>query len=224
MSSVGRLDQELRIAIFDDYKSAGNHILPLLNQEMMFTVVGIYNNLKNSVNNLVASRPDLVLIDINTAGPKGIETLEQLKKELPHIQFLVLTSSEDEAQIYHSIMAGASGYILKHELKDKLVEAIKELRTGGSPMSSSVARKVINMIKWNVCHLAGISSPVDYKLTGREKEVLACIVKGKNYKMTGYELNISYETVRSHMKKIYEKLHVGSLTEAVAKSINFNIV
>ncbi|WP_244228689.1 response regulator transcription factor [Mucilaginibacter endophyticus] len=217
-------DHSLRIAIFDDNKNIRNTMVMILNSEIMFNVVGVYDNSKNSIKNLMSTKTDLVIIDIAASGFSGIETIERLKRELPYIQILVQTNFEDDALIYQSILAGASGYILKNGLKLTLVKAVKELRNGGSPMSPSVARKVINMVKHNICHFSPVEQAANYKLTGREKEVLACIVKGKNYKMTGYELNISYETVRSHMKHIYEKLKVASLTELVAKSINFNIV
>ena len=217
-------NHSLRIAIFDDNRNTRNTMVMTLNSEIMFNVVGVYNNSKNSIKNLMNAKTDLVIIDIAASGFSGIETIEQLKKELPCVQILVQTNFEDDALIYQSILAGASGYILKSDLKLNLVKAVKELRNGGSPMSPPIARKVINMIKHNMCHFNPIKKSTDYKLTGREKEVLACIVKGKNYKMTSYELNISYETVRSHVKHIYEKLHVASLTELVAKSINFNIV
>lgn len=223
MSCVNN-NHSLRIVIFDDNKNTRNTILMILNSEIMFNVVGVYDNSKNGIKNLINTKTDLVIIDIAASGFSGIETIEQLKKELPCIQILVQTNFEDDALIYQSILAGASGYILKSDLKLNLVKAIKELRSGGSPMSPPIARKVINMIKHNVCHFNTTKKPADYRLTGREKAVLACIVKGKNYKMTGYELNISYETVRSHVKHIYEKLHVASLTELVAKSINFNII
>jgi len=218
------LDKVIKIAIFDGNKNFRNHIVTILNSEQQFKVVGMYSDAKNSVEDLLVSKPDIVLIDIEIPGVIGFETIKRLKKELPHIQILVQSSSEDDAQIYYSILAGASGYILKSQVNNTLTDAIKELGAGGAPLSPSVARRLLNMIKENVDHHSKIKSALHYNLTEREKEVLHCIVKGKNYKMTGYELNISYETVRSHMKNIYEKLNVASLTEVVAKAINYSIV
>ncbi|MDB4918574.1 response regulator transcription factor, partial [Mucilaginibacter sp.] len=115
------------------------------------------------------------------------------------------------------------GYILKNQLNSSLIDAIKDLQTGGSPMSPSIARRVLNMLQHS--YPGKRQRPLEeYNLTAREKEVLSAVVNGLSYKMIGYELNISYETVRSHIKKIYGKLHVASLTEVVAKAINQNIV
>ena len=133
------------------------------------------------------------------------------------------TVFEDDDRVFDSICAGASGYILKNFLNTKLIDALIELQYGGSPMSPSIARKVLQRLQ---------STPLpqkqpdqnEYNLTPREKEVLSEIVNGLSYKMIAAELNISYETVRSHIKKIYEKLHVASLTEAVAKAIHQRIV
>ena len=133
------------------------------------------------------------------------------------------TVFEDDDRVFDSICAGASGYILKNHLNTKLVESIMELQYGGSPMSPSIARKVLGKLQQIPQHILPEETP-DYRLTPREKEVLSCIVNGLSYKMIADQLNISYETVRSHVKKIYEKLHVASLTEAVAKAINQRIV
>jgi DNA-binding NarL/FixJ family response regulator len=132
------------------------------------------------------------------------------------------TVFEDDDRVFDSICAGASGYILKNHLNTKLVDAIKELQFGGSPMSPSIARKVLNKLQ-QTPEIKPAATP-DYQLTPREKEVLSCLVNGLSYKMIGAELHISYETVRSHVKKIYEKLHVASLTEVVAKAIHQRIV
>jgi DNA-binding NarL/FixJ family response regulator len=133
------------------------------------------------------------------------------------------TVFEDDDRVFDSICAGASGYILKNFLNTKLVDSINELQYGGSPMSPSIARKVLNKMQ-SVSAIIKPEETPDYHLTAREKEVLSCLVNGLSYKMIGADLNISYETVRSHVKKIYEKLHVASLTEVVAKAIHQRIV
>jgi DNA-binding NarL/FixJ family response regulator len=133
------------------------------------------------------------------------------------------TVFEDDDRVFESICAGASGYILKIHLNSRLIDAIKELQYGGSPLSPAIARKVMNKLQQIPQYILPEQVP-DYNLTPREKEVLACIVEGLSYKMIADKLFISYETVRSHMKKIYEKLHVASLTEVVAKAINQRIV
>jgi len=169
-------------------------------------------------------KPDIVLMDIQMPGINGIEAVRQLKQELPNVQILIQTVFEDEDRIFESIQAGASGYILKSCLNQSLLTAIKELQSGGAPMTPLVARKLMNMIYQSKTGYPQRSKAVDYNLTTKEKEVLASIVNGLSYKMIASELHISYETVRSHVKKIYEKLHVASLTEVVAKAINQQIV
>jgi DNA-binding NarL/FixJ family response regulator len=133
------------------------------------------------------------------------------------------TVFEDDDRVFDSICAGASGYLLKNYLNTKLVESIHEVRYGGSPMSPSIARKVLNKMQGIAQYVRPEAAP-DYNLTQREREVLGCIVDGLAYKMIADKLSISYETVRSHVKKIYEKLHVASLTEAVSKAMKERIV
>ena len=213
----------LRIAIFDDNKNIRESITLLLKTEFEFHVVGSFSHVLDCVDDVKSCNPDIVLMDIEMPGMSGIEAVSAIKKELPHVQILMQTVFEDDDRVFDSICAGASGYILKNHLNTKLIDAIKELQFGGSPMSPSIARKVLNKMQ----SVSGVIKPEeapDYHLTAREKEVLSCLVNGLSYKMIASDLHISYETVRSHVKKIYEKLHVASLTEVVAKAINQRIV
>jgi DNA-binding NarL/FixJ family response regulator len=175
------------------------------------------------VDDIRQCRPDVVLMDIEMPGMSGIEAVQALKKEWPHVQILMQTVFEDDDRVFDSICAGASGYILKSHINTRLIDAVKELQFGGSPMSPSIARKVLNKMQ-SVASVIKPAEAMDYGLTAREKEVLSCLVNGLSYKMIGADLGIGYETVRSHVKKIYEKLHVASLTEVVAKAINQRIV
>ena len=213
----------LRIAIFDDNKNIRDSISMLLNTEPEFELVGSFAHVLDCVKDIKECTPDVVLMDIEMPGMTGIEAVKAIKKELPHVQILMQTVFEDEDRVFDSICAGASGYILKNFLNTKLADAIRELQYGGSPMSPSIARKVLNKMQ-SVSSVIVPEQTPDYHLTAREKEVLSCLVNGQSYKMIGADLNISYETVRSHVKKIYEKLHVASLTEVVAKAINQRIV
>jgi DNA-binding NarL/FixJ family response regulator len=213
----------LRIAIFDDNKNIRESITLLLNTEADFHVVGSFSHVLDCIDDVKSCNPDIVLMDIEMPGMSGIEAVSIIKKELPHVQILMQTVFEDDDRVFDSICAGASGYILKNHLNTKLIDAIRELQFGGSPMSPSIARKVLNKMQ----SVSGFIKPEeapDYHLTAREKEVLSCLVNGLSYKMIASDLTISYETVRSHVKKIYEKLHVASLTEVVAKAINQRIV
>ncbi len=213
----------LRITIFDDNKNIRESIGLLLATVPQFEVVGSFCHVLDCIDDVRESKPDIVLMDIEMPGMTGIEAVVKIKKEFPHIQVLMQTVFEDDDRVFDSICAGASGYILKNFLNTKLVDAINELQYGGSPMSPSIARKVLNKMQ-SVSSIIKPEEAPDYHLTAREKEVLSCLVNGLSYKMIGAELNISYETVRSHVKKIYEKLHVASLTEVVAKAINQRIV
>jgi DNA-binding NarL/FixJ family response regulator len=213
----------LRIAIFDDNKNIRESITLLLKTVPGFEVVGSFSHVLDCVEDVRDCKPDIVLMDIEMPGMTGIEAVKTIKKEFPHIQVLMQTVFEDDDRVFDSICAGASGYILKNYLNTKLIESIMELQYGGSPMSPSVARKVLNKMQQIPQHVRPEESP-DYQLTPREKEVLTCLVNGQSYKMIAADLHISYETVRSHVKKIYEKLHVASLTEVVAKAINQRLV
>ncbi|GAA4925205.1 response regulator transcription factor [Mucilaginibacter defluvii] len=211
----------IKVAIFDDNKNIRNSIVLLLNTDPEFELVGTFTDAKNCVEKVLSCRPDVVLMDIEMPGVNGIEAVKMLRQEVPNISVIIQTVFEDEDRIFDSLKAGASGYILKTCLKD-LGNAIRETVAGGSPMTPWVARKVLNMI-YNSKESKRAPN-MEYNLTVKEKEVLTHIVNGLSYKMIGGEMNISYETVRSHVKKIYEKLHVASLTEAVAKAINQQIV
>jgi DNA-binding NarL/FixJ family response regulator len=213
----------LRVAIFDDNKNIRESITMLLKTVPGLEVVGSYSHVLDVADDVRESNPDIVLMDIEMPGMTGIEAVKVIKNEWPHVQVLMQTVFEDDDRVFDSICAGASGYILKNHLNTKLVESIMELQYGGSPMSPSIARKVLGKLQQIPQHVRPEEAP-NYHLTPREKEVLGCIVNGLSYKMIADQLNISYETVRSHVKKIYEKLHVASLTEAVAKAINQRIV
>ena len=213
----------IRIALFDDNKNIRNSIIMLLNTDSAFEVVGTFSDAQHCVENVLKVRPDIVLMDIEMPGVNGITAVKLLTKEFPHIQILIQTVFEDDERVFDSICAGASGYILKNQLNSALPNAIKELQTGGSPMSPSIARRVLNLLQQGYQGKKS-STNEEYNLTSREKEVLTALVNGLSYKMIAHELSISYETVRSHMKKIYEKLHVASLTEVVAKAIHQKIV
>ncbi|WP_114941251.1 response regulator transcription factor [Mucilaginibacter endophyticus] len=212
----------IRITIFDDNPNMRNSIRMLLSTDFSFEIVGAFGSAMNCLEDIKLTKPSVVLMDLEMPGISGIDAIRLIKKHHPEILILVQTVFEDDDRIYDSIIAGASGYVLKNTLKDNLITAVKELDSGGSPMSPSIARKVLALMQQplnvNKCRTT------DYGLTQREKEVLACVVNGLSHKMIAAELKISYETVRSHMKNIYEKLHVASLTEVVAKAINHNII
>lgn len=213
----------LRIAIFDDNRNIRESIAMLLSTQKDFVIAGLFAHVLDCLEDVKQCRPDVILMDIEMPGMTGIEAVKIIKKELPEVLILMQTVFEDDDNVFDSICAGASGYILKNFLNTKLIDAIKELEFGGSPMSPSIARKVLTKMQQIPQHVSNVPAP-DYKLTSREKEVLACVVNGLSYKMIADQLFIGYETVRSHIKHIYEKLHVASLTEVVHKAMKEGII
>ncbi|MCX2480254.1 response regulator transcription factor [Pedobacter sp. MC2016-15] len=213
----------IRIAIFDENDNVRHRITELLNTDPAFQIVGNYKNAVSCVRDIYRLRPDIVIMDIEMAKVNSIETVRTLNHKFPHIQILIQTVFEDDERVFQSIAAGASGYILKTHLNRFLINAIKELYNGGSPMSPSISRKVINTLQKGLIGRIHPRVP-EYKLTPRERQVLAAVVDGLSHKMIGMELNISYDTVRTHIKSIYEKLDVNSLTGVVAKAIHHNII
>jgi DNA-binding NarL/FixJ family response regulator len=213
----------IRVAIFDGNRNTRNNIILLLNADPAFKVVGNFSGIGNCIQHVLSARPDVVLMDIEMPDMDGIEAIKLLSQEFPHVQILIQTVSENDERIIESICAGASGYLLKNQLAFSLINALKDMKSGGSPMSPTINRRVLNLLQQG-CQGKKQSTSENYNLTAREKEVLAAIVSGLSYKMIGHELGIRYETVRSHMKNIYEKLQVASLTEVVAKAIKQNLV
>ena len=185
-----------------------------------FTCIGTYPDCRDMLIYLESDVPDVVLMDIEMPGMNGIEAVKLIKQHFPEVQILMQTMFDDDDYIFEAICSGASGYILKTTTPLGYTEAIKNVHAGGSPMSPSIARKVFELFKTNLA----TQVDVNYNLTDKEKEILQNLVKGKSYKMIAEEMSISTETVKTHMKNIYTKLHVNSNTEAVVKAIKDKII
>jgi DNA-binding NarL/FixJ family response regulator len=214
------MNKDIRVIIFEDSQSLRTSLFQLINGSTGFRCVGAYEDCLNLMENVANDKPDVVLMDIQMPGINGIEAVSILKEKYPNLKILMQTIFEDESKIFQSILAGASGYILKNTSPARILEFIKETYEGGAPMSPTVATKVLKIV-------AEKSTPVkasDFNLSEREKEILAFLVEGMSYKMIADAGAISIDTVRSHIKSIYEKLHVHSKSEAVAKAIKSNIV
>jgi DNA-binding NarL/FixJ family response regulator len=196
----------------DDEKELCQSIATFVNGSPGFRCVSTSNSAEAALKRLPADQPDVVLMDINMAGMSGIECVKKLKGLVPEMQIVMLTVYEDTEQIFKALSAGASGYMLKRLTPAKLLEAIKEVQAGGSPMSSSIARKVVASFQ-----KAGPADEKQASVSSREQTVLDCLAKGLTYKQTADHLGISIDTIRTHVRRIYEKLHVQSRTEAVAK-------
>jgi len=206
---------DIRITLFDDNRRMRDALELLIRRTTGFVFGGAFEDCSNVLDDVDATQPEIILMDIDMPGISGIEALKMIRKKFPAIQILMLTSFDDDDKIFNAICAGASGYILKNNKLDYLVSMIREVRDGGAPMSPSIARKVLELFQKSNAP----ESDEEYNLTAREKDVLSLLVKGLSYKMIADQLNVSYPTVHSHIQNIYHKLHVSSSTEAVAKAI-----
>ncbi len=205
----------IKVIIFDDNDLLRDSIAMFLQDTEDFTLAGSYSNCLDVIENIQETKPDVVIMDIDMPGINGIEGVKLIRKNFPDVQILMLTVFDDDEKVFAAIKAGADGYILKNAEPRSLLHAISEVYNGGAPLTPGIARKVMHQLQ-----VVLPEEQKDYRLSMREKEVLGLLVKGLSYKMIAGKLNITYDTVRAHMKKIYEKLHVASMTEAVAKAIN----
>ena len=167
-------------------------------------------NAEEAIPLLIEAQPDIVIMDINMPGINGIDCIRKIKDDCPATQFMIFTIYENDDKVFDALAAGASGYLLKKTSGDKIIEAIKELYNGGSPMSSQIARKVIGHFKEN-------TKPGHEDLTKKENEILILLSKGFLYKEIAAQLSITVGTVTQHIHHIYEKLHVSNKTEAINK-------
>lgn len=202
----------ITVSIVDDEHGLRHSIAAFINGAPGFSCVSSYASAEEALEKLPADKPAVVLMDIHLGGMTGIECVGRLKIAVPQMQIVMLTVYEDAALIFQALAAGASGYMLKRLTPDRLLQAIRDVHAGGSPMSSSIARKVV----------ASFQKPApvtdaEGRLSAREDSVLSCLIKGLTYQETADQLGISIDTIRTHIRRIYEKLHVRSRTEAVAK-------
>ncbi|HLP13994.1 MAG TPA: response regulator transcription factor [Flavobacteriales bacterium] len=211
---------DIKVAIVEDHKQLRESLSELIRFSPGFELVGVYPNPLNIVTYLKQDMPDVVLMDIQMPGMTGIEAVGVIKRELPNIKIIMQTVFEDNDKIFQSICAGANGYILKNTGTQKYLEAITEAYHGGAPLTPSIATKVLTLFRATPQQ----QQKEEYDLTDREKEILHYLVKGFSYKMIADSCSISYDTVRFHMKNIYSKLHVASMTEVVAKVIKSDLL
>jgi DNA-binding NarL/FixJ family response regulator len=202
----------ITVSIVDDEKELCQSIATFVNGAPGFRCVSIYHSGEAALEHLPKDRPDVVLMDIHMGGISGIECAGRLKALMPQLQIMMLTVYEDTNQIFKALSAGASGYMLKRLTPDKLLEAIQDVHGGGSPMSSSIARKVVGSFQ-----AAPKTGNKEAILSAREQTILDCLSNGLTYKQVADKLGITIPTIRSYLRRVYEKLHVQSRTEAVAK-------
>jgi len=202
----------ITVSIVEDNDQLRGTLARVLSRAEGFQCLGQHASAEAALAALPKERPNVVLMDINLPGMNGVECVRQLKQLLPEAQVMMLTAYEDTENIFNSLAAGASGYMLKRTKTSELLEAIREVSKGGSPMTTHIARKVVQSFQ----KPAASPNPAE-DLSPREKEVLDCLAQGFLYKEIAEKLGISYETVHTYIRRIYEKLQVRTRTEAVAK-------
>lgn len=203
----------IKVMLYEDNPQLREGLTMLIDGSDGFSVLASYKNCDNVTDEVTAWTPDVILMDIDMPGTNGIEGLKKIRAANSTVKILMLTVFDDNKNVFDAIRNGANGYVLKKTPPAKLLEYIQEAASGGAPMTASIATQVLKMFSQITP-----SQNEDYNLSDREKQVLQLLVDGYSYKMIASEMFISIDTVRSHIKKIYEKLHVNSKSEAVAKA------
>jgi len=204
----------ISIAIVEDLDVVRNGLKDFISLSTDFLVVGTFKTGEEALQKLPEIIPDIVIMDINLPGMNGIECIRQVKDKSPSTQFMMFTVYENDDKVFEALKAGASGYLLKNTGLLQIAESVKELHEGGSPMSANIARKMVNLVRGD----SDRKTPFLDLLSPREKEILQLLAKGLLYKEISEQLNITTGTVRIHIHKIYEKLHVQNRTEAINKA------
>ncbi|MGJ7033357.1 response regulator [Niabella hirudinis] len=206
----------IRVAVFDDNAYRRDSLSMLINASPQMTCTGTFFDCSNVITDVRKADPDVVLMDIDMPNVNGIEGVKIIKVNFPNIQVLMQTVYEDDNKIFASICAGASGYILKKSPPVQLLQAIEDVYNGDAAMTASIAKKVLTAFQKNVF----FEDNEELQLTAREKEILNLLVKGYTRKMVASACNLSIHTVNTHIKNVYEKLQVNSVSEAVVKALN----
>ena len=207
----------ITVILFEDNDRLRQSLTYLLNNDEAYEVIGDYNNC-NDANAIISKyKPDVVLMDIDMPGESGIKGVSLVKEARPQTAVIMYTVFEDDDKLFQCLCAGANGYLLKKTPPAQLFNAIQEVMEGGAPMSPIIARKVLNTFQQK-------QYINQYNLSPRETEVLQLLIKGYSIKLIASELNIAFDTVRSHLKNIYQKLHVYCGKEAIAKALIEKIV
>ncbi len=215
------MEQNIRILLYEDNRDLREGMTFLLQATPGLELAGAFPDCSNLEMQIPGLKPDVVLMDIDMPGRSGIEATPIVKALRPETQVIMLTVFEDEDKIFQAIRSGAAGYLLKRTPPSEIIAAVHDVKNGGSPMTSSIARRVLQFFQQ---HPPSSEQKTDYDLSSREQDILKSLVKGYSYKLIASEHFISIDTVRSHIRHIYEKLHVNSKTEAVLKALKEKIV
>ena len=207
----------ITLAIVEDLDEVRDGLKNFIGLSSDFKVLDTYKSAEEALYDLPKLQPDIAIMDINLPGMNGIDCIKQLKTKSPRTQFMMFTVYENDEKVFEALKAGASGYLLKNTGLVQLIESLKELYNGGSPMSANIARKLVSFFHTSEKQ----TTPIDI-LSPRENETLHLLSKGLLYKEIAVQLGISVATVRQHIHKIYEKLHVQNRTEAINKAFGKN--
>ena len=205
------------VVLYEDNELLRQSLSSLVQLNDRYELVGAFENVLKVKEQISQLAPEIILMDIDMPGMSGIEAVQIVRKVNPALPILMLTVFDDNLHVFDAIRAGASGYLLKKHISNRLFDSMEDVLTGGAPMSPTVARMVI----------ASMQKPAQsnpYQLTPREGEILTSLSQGNSYKLIASQLSISLDTVRTHIKKVYEKLHVHSQTEAVSKALQEKLV
>jgi DNA-binding NarL/FixJ family response regulator len=203
----------ITIAIVEDLDEVRDGLKNFISLSQDFKVLNTFNSAEDAIVDIPRLKPDIVIMDINLPGMNGIECIRRIKDKSPDTQFMMFTVYENDEKVFEALKAGASGYLLKNTGLVQLIESLKELHNGGSPMSANIARKLVSLFRDPKSEKQNLEI-----LSHRENEILQLLAKGLLYKEIADQLSISVSTVRQHIHHIYEKLHVQNRTEAINKA------
>jgi DNA-binding NarL/FixJ family response regulator len=216
MGYTGVMAVAISVSIVEDDAQTREILAEWIANSRGFRLAGQWENGERALELLPKTKPDVVLMDINLPGISGVEGVKQLKRILPATQFVILTVYEDTDYIYNALAAGATGYLLKQTSKEELLSAVEDVHHGGSPMNSRIARKVVQFFRQTPA-----SARDGEALSPREEEVLGLLARGYLFKEIASKLSVSVPTVNTYVRRVYEKLHVRSRGQAIAKYANF---
>lgn len=209
----------IRVLTYDDSELIRNSVRILLEAEDDIQLCGSFSDACSILSDTAYLNPDVILMDVDMPEMNGVEAVKLLRTQYESLPVIMLTVFDDNDTIFKAVCNGASGYILKQHVTEELASALRLVMSGGAPMTGTVARKILNMLP-----VASSRDQETYNLSEKETKILKCLVDGFSYKMISGQLNISIDTVRFHIKKIYDKLHVHSATEAVSKALKNRLV